>query len=95
MMANQGATPPNAVRPPPRPARGHGSVAVPMFQPNDAPRRPRRNSNASTTTVVNDTTHVISAAVLLRWKPLTQQHHAQSAAAPTTYGMRSVCMEPV
>jgi predicted kinase len=66
-----------------------------MFQPNDAPRRPRRNSTASTMTDASDTIHVISAGVLLRWNPLTQPHHAQSVAAPTTRATRRVRTEPV
>jgi hypothetical protein len=66
-----------------------------MFQPKDAPRRPRRNSIASTMTVPSDTIHVISARVLLRWNPLTQPHHAQSMAAPTTHATRRVRTEPV
>jgi hypothetical protein len=47
------------------------------------------------TTSATDTTHVISAGVLLRWKPLTQPHHPQSTAAPTTQWTRRVRTHPV
>jgi hypothetical protein len=95
MTPNQGATPANALRPPPRPTRGHGSLAVPILQPNAAPERPRRNSTVTAMTIASDTTHVISAGVLLRWNPLTKPHQPKSTAVHTTYAMRRVRTSPV
>ena len=56
--------------------------------PGRPPFLPRQNATSTRITAVTVMSHVISAAAVVRWKPLAQPHHAHSATTAPPMTMR-------
>jgi len=87
MSTNHGATPRSAGPLPPRPCRGHGSLTGWSCHAGRPPFAPRQSAASTRTTTVRVMSHVISAAGVVRWKALTQPHHAHAARTATPMTM--------